>query len=138
MVGLLEILWLLPGLFLGSFLPWYFFEEPRRIIGNYFAYAAAFLEIISIPFLLRTLVSPWKSITDEYKVKGFNFSELAQSLTLNVTSRVIGFLFRSITLVIGLTAQILLLLFFLAYFIAWIIYPGVLIAAIAYFTSTSL
>ncbi|PIQ76656.1 hypothetical protein COU78_05175 [Candidatus Peregrinibacteria bacterium CG10_big_fil_rev_8_21_14_0_10_49_24] len=138
MLGLLEIIWLLPGLFLGSFLPWYFFEEPKHIVKNYIAYAAAFLEIISIPFLLRTLVSPWKSITDEYEVKGFNFSELAQSLTLNVTSRVIGFLFRSITLVIGIAAQILLFLFYLAYFIAWILYPGVLVAAIAYFTSTSL
>lgn len=138
MLGLLEVLWLLPGLFLGSFLPWYFYEEPKHIIKTYIAYAAAFLEIISIPFLLRTLVSPWKSITDEYEVKGFNFSELAQSLTLNVTSRVIGLLFRSITLIIGTVAQLVLLAFFLAYFVLWILYPGLLVAGIAYFTSTSI
>jgi hypothetical protein len=138
MLGLLEVLWLLPGLFLGSFLPWYFYEEPKHIIKTYIAYAAAFLEIISIPFLLRTLLSPWKSITDEYEMKGFNFSELAQSLTLNVTSRVIGLLFRSITLIIGTAAQLVLFVFFLAYFVLWILYPGLLVAGIAYFTSTSI
>ncbi|HLD32324.1 MAG TPA: hypothetical protein VJB10_01905 [Candidatus Peribacteraceae bacterium] len=138
MIGVLQVIWLLPGLFLGSFLPWYFFEEPKHIVKTYILYARAFHEIVSIKFLLLTLISPWKSIRDEYPSGGFNLGEFAQSLTLNITSRVIGFLFRIVTLTIGLAMQVALFVGFLAYIILWFFYPGILIAGIAYFTSTSL
>lgn len=138
MIGILQVLWLLPGLILGSLLPWYFFEEPKRIIKNYLAYAGAFLEIISIKFLLLTLISPWKSIKDEYKGGPLNIGEFAQSLTLNVTSRIIGFLFRIFALTIGIAIQITLFAGFATYLIVWFFYPGVLVAGIAYLTSTPL
>lgn len=57
MTGLLQVFWLLPGLLLGSFLPWYFFQEPKRIAKSYVSYAGAFLEILSIKYLLLTLLS---------------------------------------------------------------------------------
>ena len=138
MIGILQVLWLLPGLFLGSLLPWYFFEEPKHIIKNYLAYAGAFLEIISIKFLLLTLISPWKSIRDEYKGGPLNIGAFAESLTLNVTSRIIGFLFRIIALTIGIAIQIILFVGFAIYLIVWFFYPGVLVAGIAFLTSTSL
>lgn len=138
MTGILQVLWLLPGLVAGSLLPWYFFEEPKRIIHSYMAYAGAFLEIISIKFLLITLFSPWKSIRDDYPKNGLNFSEMAQSLTLNITSRVIGFLFRIVALTVGISIQLVVFAGFAAYLLAWFVYPGVLVAGIAYLTSTSL
>jgi len=137
-MGITQIIWLLPGLFVGSFLPWYFFEEPKRIVKTYGAYAGAFMEIISITFLLRTLVSPWKSITDEYPDNRMNIGGIAQSLTLNITSRIIGFLFRIVALTISITIQVTLLVFFTAYLLLWFLYPGILVAGIAYLTSTSL
>tara|TARA_B100001971_G_C18029566_1_gene451798 strand:- start:344 stop:760 length:417 start_codon:yes stop_codon:yes gene_type:complete len=138
MIGIFHVLLLLPGLLLGSLLPWYFFEEPKRIVKTYGAYAGAFLEIISIKFLLLTLIKPWKSITDEYPTNKLNFSEIAQSLTLNITSRVIGFLFRIVALAVSIVIQSCLFVGFTIYLILWFLYPGVLVAGIAYLTSTPL
>lgn len=132
MTGILHVFWLLPGLFIGSFLPWYFFEEPKRIIQTYLAYAAAFNEVISIPFLLKTLLSPWKSIVDSYPSNKLNFGEIMQVFTLNCTTRVIGLIFRTVALSIGLSVQIILLAVSLAYLLAWFLYPGVLVAGLAY------
>ncbi len=131
-MGMLQIVWLLPGLCVRSLLPWYFYEEPKRIVKAYLAYAGAFLEVISIPFLLWTLLSPWKSITDEYPTNKLNVGELLQSLTLNITSRVIGFLFRIVALAIGISIQLVLLAFFVAYFVLWLLYPAILVMGISY------
>ena len=138
MTGTLKVLWLIPGLFLGSFLPWYFFEEPRRIVQTYFAYAKAFMEVISIKFLLLTLISPWKSIKDEYSTKGFNLTAFLQSVTLNITSRVIGFLFRIVALSIGIVIQLILIVIFSAYLALWFAYPFAFIAVITFFRGTPL
>jgi len=137
MIGILQIVWLLPGLFLRSFVPWYFYEEPKHILKTYAAYAEAFLEVISIPFLLRTLLSPWKSITDDYPTNRLNIGALLQSLTLNITSRIIGLLFRIVALALGIVIQCVLLMFFTCYLLLWLLYPAVVVTALAALSSSS-
>ncbi|MDO8649294.1 MAG: hypothetical protein Q7R81_05945 [Candidatus Peregrinibacteria bacterium] len=118
---------MLPSIFLGTFVPWYFLEMPVRIVTNYFAYARAFIDIFSFTFLIRTLFSPWKGITDRYPSQMLRFGEVAQTFALNMVSRIIGFLFRIIAIAIGIAVEICLLLFFAAFLALWLAFPIVFV-----------
>jgi len=126
-----QIFWVIPRLLVGSMLPWYFYEQPMRILRTYAAYAKAFLEILSIKHLLMTLFSPWKSITDENDKPGFNLEQWAQSVTLNLTTRVIGLVIRSIALMFSAAIQIILFVGFFLYLGLWFLYP-ILVIGLGY------
>lgn len=125
---------LLPSLFYTSALPWYFVKRPKYIILQYTGYSKAFLELLSITFLLRTFVSPWKSIVDEYPANKMNYSEIAQVFTLNCTTRIIGMMFRSVALLLAVALQLVLFIAYFLYIALWLAYPGVLIAALVHFS----
>ena len=127
----------LVNLFLNSFLPWYFWEEPGRIMRQYLAYARAIEEIFSFVFLLRTLLRPWKNIRDTTETKGINIGAMAQALTLNITSRMIGFLFRSCALLFAIVVQAALLAGFLSYLVVWFFFPAIFAYSL-FFLSRSL
>ena len=97
-----------------------------RILREYRDYAFAFLEILSIPFLLRTLFSPWKGIIERYPTRGFQWDRILEAFTLNVVTRVIGMVVRVLTLVLALLMQIALLLFFFTRLALWYAFPVLL------------
>ena len=132
-MGFLRLSLVIPGLFFTSFLPWYFLGQPKRILENYVAYSNAVNEVLSIPFLVRTLFSPWKSIEDEFPSNLLEFEAVGMAITLNITSRVIGCLFRIIALAFGIVGQAACFAVFMTYFVLWMVYPGVLVAALLYF-----
>ena len=115
---------------IGLLLHWYIVDMPRNIVRSYARYAAAFAEVFAFIFLIRTLFSPWKNIVDAYPKKGFNLERIAETLTLNVTARVIGFVIRVFAMIAGILVQALCLAFFFAYLIFWITFP--LIAVIGF------
>lgn len=107
-----------------ALLPWYFLEMPMRIVKAYFTYFRVFNEIIGFQFLLSTLFSPWKSIVDEYPKSGYiDLNRVLQALTMNITSRTIGFAIRGSTIVFGIAVQAAIFLAALAYFFFWITFP---------------
>jgi len=115
---------------LPSFLYWYFAERPYEIVSKYLNFANAFSESFSLMFMLKTLLSPWKSITDEYPTKGFNLEKILETLFLNLTSRAIGLIFRLFAMITGILIQIFLLVGFMSYLLLWISFPLILAAAI--------
>jgi hypothetical protein len=116
----------------GMFMRWYVTEMPRRIVAAYRAYASAFLEVFAFAFLLKTLFSPWKNITDAYPTKGLNLNQIAQTFTLNCTARAIGFVMRIATIFAGLVVELLCLVFFCAVFALWVLYPLLVVPAVFY------
>ncbi|MCB9808570.1 hypothetical protein H6770_04955 [Candidatus Peribacteria bacterium] len=123
------------GITVPDFIRWYFWHQPRAILRTYFDYLRAFVEIFSFVFLLRTLFSPWKQITDSYPNTGLNISKISQVLVLNVLSRSIGLLFRMITLLIGLMSVTLLTTIFGAFYLLWLGFPLVVWAGLGYIVS---
>lgn len=111
------------------FLPWYVARKPAGIVKDYIAYCDALNEIFSFGFLLRTLVSPWKGITDNYPKRGLDLSMMGQAFVLNMMSRLIGCIFRLVTIAAGVIAQVCCLVFFACYLLVWIAFP--LLAAVA-------
>ncbi|PIR52182.1 hypothetical protein COU77_01530 [Candidatus Peregrinibacteria bacterium CG10_big_fil_rev_8_21_14_0_10_49_16] len=107
-----------------SFPWWYIWKVPKAIVLKYFSYAHAFGEIISFSFLLRTLFRPWKNITDTPSgQKGFSLERFVEKIVFNSVTRVIGFLFRSILILIGVVIQLLCLALFLLFLALWYGYP---------------
>ena len=125
------------GITLPEFVRWYFWEQPSRILRVYFAYLRAFVEIFSFIFLVRTLISPWRQITDPYPARGFNLSQFSQTLTLNIVSRTIGLIFRSVTLFFGLAAVVALTICFGFFYMAWLSFPVVFWVGLTYIFSAA-
>ncbi len=119
-----------------SFLRWYLVDRPREIVAAYFQYAHAFGESFALLFMLKTLIAPWKSITDEYPSKGLNIQAIAETLFLNLTSRAIGFVIRLVTIITGIVIQAALLVGFMGYLLLWIVYPIILLVGIPYLALT--
>lgn len=120
------------GITVPEFIRWYFWDQPMKIMRSFFDYLRAFIEIFSFIFLVRTLFSPWRQITDRYPKRGFNLTEISQTFTLNVVSRTIGFIFRSVTLLLGLIFIILLTVVFAAFYLSWLAFPIVFWICISY------
>lgn len=123
------------GITVPEFVRWYYWLQPRAILMSYFAYLRSFVEIFSFTFLFRTLFSPWKQISDGYPKKGFDIGQIAQSFTLNMVSRTIGFLFRMFTLTFGFIAVTVLTVWFGAYYLLWLCFPIVFWFGLGYVLS---
>ncbi len=126
-----QILGTLPILFLR----WYLLEMPKRITKTYGAYAHAFAEMFSFSFMLQTIFDPWKGITEEYDIRTLNWELIAQTFFLNLTTRMIGFLFRIVAICIGLIVQIVALVAGIACLIVWLLYPILVIVALRFVLS---
>ena len=116
--------------FFHDFLLWYFIKQPVEIMKLYIEYAKAFSGVFSIIFLLKTLVSPWKSIADRYPSNGLQLVKIVQVFTLNCTARAVGCVVRLGTIALALIIQVLLLAFFLAYFAAWVLSPLIVVLGV--------
>ncbi len=115
------------GITLKVFLPWYFVEMPMKIICGYWTYTRTIAQIFSFTFLIRTLWYPWKNIRDGYTRNLFDFGSIAQSFVLNSTARIIGFLFRSVTIAMGLAFEALCLAIFVVILFLWITFPFLIV-----------
>lgn len=114
---------LLLAVFWNDFLPWYLLKKPVSIIKDYWAYARVLWRICSFVFLLKTLFSPWKNISDSYPDHWFDIVGVGRALSMNVTARSVGFFVRIGTIAFGIALEIAVLIFFTAYLLAWIIFP---------------
>jgi len=97
------------------------------------------LYYFSIPLLLRTLLSPYKRITEQH-TKRFDFEDWAGSIIINTLSRIIGLIIRLIIIFIGLVVFVGFMILSVIGFGIWIASPlitlmsiiiGVLILAIS-------
>jgi hypothetical protein len=120
------------GITVPEFLRWYFWEMPSKIMRTFFDYLRAFIEIFSFIFLVRTLFSPWRQIKDKYPERGINIAAISEAFTLNMVSRTIGFLFRIVTLFIGIAFIITLTVAFAAFYLAWLVFPLLFWVCISY------
>jgi hypothetical protein len=128
-------LFLHPGLLLQillqEFLPWYLWSEPVRLVRRYIEYAKAFYQIISIGFLLRTLLSPWKGIVEKAPLT-FQWERIMEALTVNLVTRGIGMVIRLVTIAFSLALQIVALACFIVIFCAWFAFPVLAVAGVTY------
>lgn len=115
---------------LQAVLRWYFVEQPLGIAKNYASYARAFMEIFPLPFLMLTLIAPWKNIRERKKGHGFNLKEWFERLGFNIFSRIVGAVVRMLTMALGVLLHVTLLVLSVGYLILWVTFPAITVTTL--------
>jgi hypothetical protein len=87
------------------------------------------VHFFSIPQLLRSWIAPWKRITEE-RTKAWDIEDFFGSLIINLISRIIGFIMRTVVLLIGTISLLLSLLSGVVVYVVWTIAPALIILMI--------
>ena len=112
------------------FWAWYYTGAVKSLVKIWKNFIIFVKEYYSIPLLLRTLISPWRRDVTR-RPRGLDIKRLFEVLAFNLISRTIGFILRSIIIVIGLICLIGVIIFGFLVLILWLILPVVLIFFIA-------
>jgi ATP-dependent Clp protease ATP-binding subunit ClpC len=91
----------------------------------------------SLKLLLKTLFQPFKRL-QEYRGKGFDLQRFFETLIINIMMRLVGFLMRSIVIILGIIIETFALLGGIIALIFWIflpllIFPLILLIPLFYF-----
>jgi hypothetical protein len=76
----------------------------------------------SIPLLLRTLFSPFKRI-EERPTRRFSLEDWIGRIIINIISRIIGFLIRTILIITGILIFFIFMIFSIFGFAFWLASP---------------
>jgi len=82
-------------------------------------------DFFSIEILFKTLFSPFQRISSGYK-GGVAIEDFFSSLFANTLMRIIGFILRTVTILIGLIVLIIVFILGFVFFILWLILPFLL------------
>lgn len=115
---------------LKEYLIWHYSEAVEDIFYLWRNFSWFFYHYFSIPLLFKTIFSPFYRIQTSYDIRDFNLEDIASTFALNVVSRIIGFFIRSLVLIIGTGAELIILLSVIPALLIWILMPGLLIASI--------
>ena len=83
----------------------------------------------SIPLLLRTLFYPWKKIHEEYG-GSINVSRFFGTVFINLVMRLVGFIIRSATIIVGLICIVIAFFVGLLALAIWLLLPFFIISLI--------
>lgn len=84
------------------------------------------VRFFSLPQLVGSWLSPWKRITEERK-KAWDVEEFFSSLVINILSRIIGAIMRTIVLLIGTITLIVLFVWGVLVYLVWTVAPGLIV-----------
>ncbi len=112
-MALVQVLWF--------YILWHYtkaWQDIFRIIGNYLWFVGNFF---SINLLLKTLISPWRRLS----ISGGKGSEdsFFGALLINTLMRGVGFLIRSITILVGAVALFVTIVLSGAFLVVWFFLP---------------
>jgi hypothetical protein len=85
-----------------------------------------FFHLFSIKDLLKTLFYPWQKMGEQYQ-GGFHLSEWFSSKIINILMRCVGFLVRTLMIIIGLTCVCFAILVACGVFVVWTAIPFILV-----------
>jgi len=104
---------------------WWYFEEPLILWKAARIITKKIFSEFSVPVLLRTLFDPWKR--DVSFVENASLQELFNIWLGNFISRLVGFIMRTFTILIGFILTIISLFVLLVFMLAWFLMPIIII-----------
>ena len=105
---------------------WQMFEVPRDILRAWRNFLIFGLEFFSIPLLIKTFLSPWRTYKCSYP-KGLDIWVYIEVFVSNLIFRVLGAVFRTVLIFIGIIFEILIILAGFFIFFGWLILPFLLL-----------
>ncbi len=117
---------------IARWLSWHFRIAPAKIIEVWTTFIKFNLTFFSVKILFKTLLSPWKKISEPYSNSFTEISKNLETLILNIFSRLIGFSIRVPIIIIGLLSTFLLfILGFLTLFV-WLVFPVFILLSVIF------
>lgn len=114
-----------------QYLIWHFFDMPKNILRAWRDYLRFNLNYFSVPLLLKTLFSPWRKYQVSYG-KGFDLGKYLEAFFSNLIFRIFGAIIRAFLIIIGILAEMVIVLGGVMAFFAWLALPALLILGIYY------
>ena len=114
-----------------QYLIWHFFDMPKNILRAWRDYLRFNLNYFSVPLLLKTLFSPWRKYQVSYG-KGFDLGKYLEAFFSNLIFRIFGAIIRTFLIVIGIIAEMVIVLGGILAFFAWMVLPALLILGLYY------
>lgn len=105
---------------------WHYLKAPKEILKAWVNFLRFNWYFFSIPLLLLTLFKPWKRDTTEPR-RGFDPKEWLETLAMNLLSRAIGLVIRTLVICIGLILEIIILFFGPVFLLIWLIMPIIIL-----------
>lgn len=109
---------------------WHYTRAFREIFTVWLNFLWFTVNFFSIPQLARSWFSPFKRITEQ-KRSGFNFDDIAGYIIINLFSRVVGAILRTILIGVGIVALLILITAGVLVYLTWIFLPIVILSGLA-------
>lgn len=109
-----------------QFLVWHFWEAPKGILKAFKNFLVFNFNYFSIGLLAKTLFSHWRRYRESYG-KGLNIKRYFEAFTTNMISRILGAIVRIVTILVGLTVELFILIGGVIVFLTWIFLPVLLL-----------
>src|SRR4030042_5764398 len=106
-----------------EFLTWHYTAGFKYFLDFWASTFSSVNHYFSIGLLMTSLFAPWKRLLDEKKESGIDFARIFSRLTFNLVSRGIGFVVRSILIIVGIIATLSVFIVGVASFIFWAALP---------------
>ena len=107
------------------FLVWHFFDESKALLKAFKNFLVFNFNFFSIAQLSKTLFSHWRRYKEAYG-RGFDIKRYARVFTSNTISRCLGAFVRTITIIIGLIAELFIFVAGSIVFLTWLFLPIIL------------
>lgn len=109
-----------------SFLAWWYGEKLGDIFNYFQAFLSFLFDFFSVRICLTTLFDVWRR--DRISYKNLPLSQVLQAWSLNMASRFIGAVVKSITIFSFLITAIIFIVIYLAFVLCWLFFPIVIFA----------
>lgn len=109
-----------------QYLNWHFFIVPKKIYQGWNNFLYFTLNYFSVEILLRTYFFPWHRYYFPYG-KEWDLVKYLESLVGNITSIIIGIVFRTFLIIVGILVSIFVFLVGLLVLVGWFFLPVFLI-----------
>ena len=106
---------------------WQFLEMPRNILVNWKNFLKFNLNFFSLPLLFKTFFAPWRRYRFS-QGRGFDLPKYLEVIFSNLIFRILGAIIKSFVIIIGLAAEVFIVLAGIIIFIGWLILPALLVA----------
>lgn len=107
------------------YITWHYSQAILDLIGIVKNFIWFFYNFFSVPTLIKSLFQPFSRLGEAYK-KGFDLSSWSETFIVNSLMRLVGFLLRSILIVLGAFLILFTCVVGILFLIAWIFAPFLL------------
>jgi len=107
----------------GQYIVWHYSRAYADVFGVWRNFLWFFYHLFSLPTLTTTLFDRWRRLGEEKQSSGFSPGEYFSVLLVNIIMRFVGFLMKSVLIVVGLLAIGITFVLGLALLCLWTVAP---------------